>query len=168
MSGSRSHPTVLNYPYYSIHHAVDISSPRTGGAGMCCAGHRRPHRQCSHWTHCRPLLWKLEQYVFIFPQRVLGLISGLLTMVESLEVREFLGIPYVKPPVGNLRFAPPQKMTPWKKPFEAAAFGNSCYNAPFAGQDSLNAPFNIPPPDNQTEDCVSALLYFTMKSACAN
>jgi len=33
-------------------------------------------------------------------------------------IRAFTGIPYAKPPVGDLRFKPPQKMTPWNGIFK--------------------------------------------------
>ncbi|KAB5542838.1 cholinesterase precursor [Coniochaeta sp. 2T2.1] len=40
-------------------------------------------------------------------------------------VVEYLGVPYVKPPVGNLRFAPPQRFTGTTK-YVAANFGFDC------------------------------------------
>lgn len=39
------------------------------------------------------------------------------------ELNIFRGIPYAKPPVGNLRFRPPQPMNPWSKPIQAHEFG---------------------------------------------
>ncbi|MEO7731106.1 MAG: carboxylesterase family protein, partial [Kofleriaceae bacterium] len=40
--------------------------------------------------------------------------------------RQFLGIPYAKPPVGALRWKPPEKPAPWTTPLEAAQFGKRC------------------------------------------
>lgn len=43
--------------------------------------------------------------------------------------REFLGIPYAKPPVGDLRFAPPQPIAAWSETRQATDFGASCPQA---------------------------------------
>jgi para-nitrobenzyl esterase len=47
------------------------------------------------------------------------------------ETAELLGIPYAKPPVGELRFAPPQPVDRWPGIRDATTFGLGC------PQDSL-------------------------------
>src|SRR3984957_921593 len=39
-------------------------------------------------------------------------------------VAEFLGIPYAAPPVGGLRWQPPQEHAPWTTVLQAKQFGN--------------------------------------------
>jgi para-nitrobenzyl esterase len=39
---------------------------------------------------------------------------------------QFLGIPYAKPPVGELRFRPPRAVDPWNNVRDATKFGNRC------------------------------------------
>ncbi|MBV9750432.1 MAG: carboxylesterase family protein [Acetobacteraceae bacterium] len=41
-------------------------------------------------------------------------------------VDEFLGIPYAAPPVGDLRFRPPQPHAPWPAPRQATDYGSIC------------------------------------------
>jgi para-nitrobenzyl esterase len=44
----------------------------------------------------------------------------------SHSVTEWLGIPYAAPPVGALRWRPPQPPAPWKSALPATSFGNQC------------------------------------------
>lgn len=44
--------------------------------------------------------------------------------------REFLGIPYAAPPVGPLRFRPPQAPEPWAFPLDATVYPPSCAQLP--------------------------------------
>jgi para-nitrobenzyl esterase len=73
--------------------------------------------------------------------------------VTSAGVREFLGIPYAAPPVGNLRWRPPVAHAPWFQPLEATAFANHCPQPP--------SPFGRA---SNTEDCLF-LNVFTPSSA---
>ena len=41
-------------------------------------------------------------------------------------VSEWLGIPYAAPPVGNLRWRPPQPPAPWSSTLQATAYGGQC------------------------------------------
>jgi para-nitrobenzyl esterase len=63
--------------------------------------------------------------------------------VTSAGVREFLGIPYAGPPVGNLRWRPPVAHAPWFAPLEATSFANHCPQPP--------SPFGRA---SVTEDCL--------------
>ncbi len=45
-------------------------------------------------------------------------------------VRRFLGIPYAAPPVGPLRWRPPQPVAPWSSPRACSAFGARCVQPP--------------------------------------
>jgi para-nitrobenzyl esterase len=53
-------------------------------------------------------------------------------------VTEWLGIPYAAPPVGSLRWAPPQPHAPWTATLAATAFGNIC-TQPAIGKSGPNA-----------------------------
>ncbi|TGZ79444.1 alpha/beta-hydrolase [Ascodesmis nigricans] len=70
------------------------------------------------------------------------------------EVREFLGIPYARPPTGLLRFAPPVRVTPWIRPFNASTFGASCHYTRFTA-DLGDSPISLPDPSRVDEDCLN-------------
>ncbi|KAJ6666155.1 hypothetical protein lerEdw1_001059, partial [Lerista edwardsae] len=57
-----------------------------------------------------------------------GHLQGKLTSVEGVEqpVSVFLGIPFAKPPVGALRFSPPQPAEPWSHVRDATAHPPMC------------------------------------------
>jgi para-nitrobenzyl esterase len=65
----------------------------------------------------------------------------------------FLGIPYAAPPVGALRWMPPQPVEPWWEPRRATKFGHTCPQVtelgPFAG------------PSSTTEDCLYLNVFTT-------
>jgi para-nitrobenzyl esterase len=42
------------------------------------------------------------------------------------DVDIFLGIPFAAPPVGNLRWQPPQPVAPWRRTLDTTEFGNRC------------------------------------------
>ncbi|TMQ05622.1 MAG: carboxylesterase family protein, partial [Deltaproteobacteria bacterium] len=51
-----------------------------------------------------------------------GQVHGIVTEAS----RQFLGIPYAKPPVGDLRWKAPQPPDPWKDVRDATQFGKRC------------------------------------------
>ena len=69
-------------------------------------------------------------------------------------VDTYLGIPFAAPPVGHLRWQPPQPPAPWTQPLEATSFANHC------PQPAIYSGFNTP---STTEDCLY-LNVFTPKN----
>jgi hypothetical protein len=55
-----------------------------------------------------------------------GLISGTVIGDAGKEVHIYRGIPYAAPPVGELRWKPPQPAAPWQGIRQATAFGKIC------------------------------------------
>jgi para-nitrobenzyl esterase len=64
-----------------------------------------------------------------------GPVRGLDTPTE----KEYLGIPYAAPPVGDLRWRPPQPHARWRTPLDATHFANHCpQQGSFVGGGSTN------------------------------
>ncbi|MGH8967680.1 MAG: carboxylesterase family protein, partial [Actinomycetes bacterium] len=66
-------------------------------------------------------------------------------------VKSWLGIRYAAPPVGNLRWAPPEPARAWTSTFPATERGNNCPQADVLGagstiEDCLN--LNVRAPEN--------------------
>jgi para-nitrobenzyl esterase len=74
-----------------------------------------------------------------------GFVSGLPARNRSVTV--FRGIPYAAPPVGPLRWAPPQPPVPWDGVFAADRFGPMCPQVP----DPETAGVGLP----MSEDCLT-------------
>ena len=72
--------------------------------------------------------------------------EGLVKGFVKDEMHQFLGIPYAAPPVGNLRWRPPQTHMKWRIPLEAVSFGN------VAAQNNMSFPgFGY---NSENEDCL--------------
>ena len=78
-------------------------------------------------------------------------------------VDAFLGIPFAKPPVGNLRFRHPQPMDPWTGQLNASKMPNSCWQpmdtmfGNFTGATMWNANTKL------SEDCLYLNVYVPRK-----
>jgi para-nitrobenzyl esterase len=77
-----------------------------------------------------------------------GYISGTVVGDIGKEVNIFRGIPYAAPPVGNLRWKPPQPVTPWLGIRECTVFSNQApqYIGPTTPQAHS--------PSKTSEDCL--------------
>jgi len=58
---------------------------------------------------------------------VVGIKDGLLQGFQEDGIYKFYGIPYAAPPVGKLRWRPPQPVEPWKDVRDATKFGPIAY-----------------------------------------
>ncbi len=61
-----------------------------------------------------------------------GMVSG--APGKNADVRVFKGIPYAAPPVGDLRWKPPQPAAKWEEVRAAGQFGNSCMQGGAGGR----------------------------------
>jgi len=74
-----------------------------------------------------------------------GLVSGIAGRDRAVTV--FRGIPYAAPPVGDLRWRPPQPPEPWQGVRRGDRFGPMCPQAPY---DAASTGVDVP----MSEDCL--------------
>lgn len=86
-----------------------------------------------------------------------GLVSGVAG--ADSDVRAFLGIPYAAPPVGRLRWRPPQSAPHWDGVRKAGQFGAMCMQSAFRGAN----PAANPP--KMSEDCLFLNVWTAATSA---
>jgi len=96
-----------------------------------------------------------------------GLLSG--APGKNAEVRVFKGIPYAAPPVGDLRWKPPQPATKWEGVRAGTEFGNSCMQGGGAGRGGAKGgapkgPEAAPRGPANSEDCLFLNVWTAAKS----
>lgn len=74
-----------------------------------------------------------EHFADIVPTAFGPVRGRLLTPSPVTPVRLYAGIPYAAPPVGELRWRPPQPPAPWTEPLQATAFGPDMPQPPGMG-----------------------------------
>jgi para-nitrobenzyl esterase len=67
--------------------------------------------------------------------------GGLIEGTEAHGVRAFLGVPYAAPPLGPLRWRPPQPVAPWSGVRAARSFAPQCLQ-PGRPSDSVYAEYS--------------------------
>jgi len=80
-----------------------------------------------------------------------GQIQGQTIEFLGNKLNAYLGIPYAKPPVGELRFELPQPPEPWDKPLIANRHGPSCYQSHLGRMSNLSTGYS--------EDCLYLNIY---------
>jgi para-nitrobenzyl esterase len=84
-----------------------------------------------------------------------GTVGG--TYTTDREIRIFKGIPYAAPPVGNLRWQPPQPAAKWHDTLAATTYGHHCYQTnPFADMHFDDA--------GPSEDCLTVNIWSPAKA----
>ncbi|XP_064474869.1 acetylcholinesterase-like [Ornithodoros turicata] len=80
-----------------------------------------------------------------------GQIRGTVEITDGKPVARYLGIPYAKPPIGPLRYRPPEPAAPWQGILDTTEFRASCVQANGSFPSSL--PWLV---DKRTvsEDCL--------------
>ena len=101
-------------------------------------------------TTAAPLPDGTYTYVITRPDRTTPIPAstkdGLIAGIRNSGVTEFLGIPYAAPPVGKLRWMPPQPVALW------TGFKNTYHFGPTCAQITTLGPFAGPA--NSNEDCL--------------
>ena len=76
------------------------------------------------------------------------------------DVRVYRGVPFAAPPVGDLRWKPPQPAASWQGIRQATQLGNACSQPPFPS----NGLYGTSPP-TASEDCLYLSIWTPAKSA---
>ena len=83
--------------------------------------------------------------------------SGILRGLTEDGVDIYKGIPYAAPPIGELRWRPPQPITPWEGVRDASEYGHNCAQSGRGG-----APGSIA--EGSSEDCLYLNVWAPSKS----
>ncbi|PWT89289.1 MAG: carboxylesterase [Blastocatellia bacterium] len=87
-----------------------------------------------------------------------GVVEGMVDTATG--VRSFKGIPYATPPVGNLRWQPPQPAENWKAVRKADQFGPRCMQRPIFSDMVFRS-------NGMSEDCLYLNVWTPAKSGAA-
>lgn len=83
-----------------------------------------------------------------------GSVRGYISTQDSAEAGVFKGIPFAKPPVGDLRWRPPQIPDNWTGVKDALTFQHNCLQNPSASMMGWKQPL-----DQLSEDCLYLNVY---------
>jgi len=104
------------------------------------------------WALAVATAWGISSAAFQQPPALVRAEGGELQGVVADGVESFKGIPFAAPPVGDLRWRPPQPAAPWAGVRQAAEFGADCMQGR-GGPPPAPAP-GAPPARVPSEDCL--------------
>jgi para-nitrobenzyl esterase len=84
-----------------------------------------------------------------------GMVEG--SSKKSSGIRTFKGVPFASPPVGDLRWQPPQQVKNWKGVLKTARFGPRCMQRPIFGDMGFRS-------NGMSEDCLYLNIWTPAKS----
>ena len=79
-----------------------------------------------------------------------GMIRGLVDDEGDNRLKQYHGVPYAAPPIGNLRWAPPAPVVPWQNTLDASKHGQFCTQPV-----EMGVGFYISNRPKQGEDCLT-------------
>ena len=88
-----------------------------------------------------------------------GIVRGLASKDETSSLKRYLGIPFAAPPLGELRWAPPAPVIPWKGTLDATMHGHYCMQPETSGIGIY-----INKRSNPSEDCLTINVWTRAKS----
>uniref|UniRef100_A0A8C6GQ05 Carboxylic ester hydrolase n=1 Tax=Mus spicilegus TaxID=10103 RepID=A0A8C6GQ05_MUSSI len=90
-----------------------------------------------------------------------GQVRGSFVHVKDTKsgVHAFLGIPFAKPPVGPLRFAPPEDPEPWSGVRDGTSLPAMCLQPDIMNLEDVKGMNLILPPISMSEDCLYLNIY---------
>ncbi|XP_055477337.1 cocaine esterase-like isoform X2 [Psammomys obesus] len=91
-----------------------------------------------------------------------GQVRGSLVHVKGTDVgvHTFLGIPFAKPPLGSLRFAPPEPPEPWDDVRDGTSHPAMCLQKADTMNGLVMSLLNLTPPTvSMSEDCLYLSIY---------
>ncbi|PWK85862.1 carboxylesterase/lipase family protein [Fulvimonas soli] len=89
-----------------------------------------------------------------------GTLEGVAAQVDGVALREFQGIPYAAPPLGALRWKPPQPAPAWAGVRQATRFGPRCMQLPLFSDMVFRS-------DGMSEDCLYLNVWTPARAADA-
>ncbi|MDQ1471970.1 MAG: para-nitrobenzyl esterase, partial [Bryobacterales bacterium] len=105
-----------------------------------------------------PLALALSLPAFAAPDHIKtanGTIEG--TGTQPSGVRQFKGVPFAEPPLGDLRWAPPQPVKNWTGVRQTQQFGPRCMQQPLFGDMGFRS-------NGMSEDCLYLNIWTPAKS----